>query len=84
MLASFVKNLDRSSDPTTFHEINKLSLRDLEQISIADISSLRNNKLKDLLNVALRQRLEHHQGGCYTGPGIDAIVEDLKATKVAA
>lgn len=58
--------LDQASANVTEADVAQLGLKELESISIKDISALKSNKLKDLLNVALSERLAHHLGGTYT------------------
>lgn len=46
--------------------VGQLTIAQIESMSISDISKLRNNVLKDLLNDAIRNQLAYHLGGAYT------------------
>ncbi len=61
----------------TEKEVSELPITDIEKLSISDISSVRNAKLRDLLNRAVSKRLAHHLGGSYTSPDIQDTVGRL-------
>ena len=50
-------------------------MAEIESISIEDISSVQSDVLKDVLNDAVRQRLEQHLGGTYTSAPKMSIAE---------
>jgi|tagenome__1003787_1003787.scaffolds.fasta_scaffold18781703_2 hypothetical protein len=67
MVPEIVKSLDIDADKAVLAEgVQKLAIADIEALSIEDISSVNNRVLKDLLNDAVRGRLEGHLGGTYT------------------
>ncbi|MDC0742939.1 hypothetical protein [Polyangium mundeleinium] len=55
--------------------VQQLSVAEIESMSIADISTLNNNVLKDVLNDAIRNRLAQHLGGTYTSAPKMSIAE---------
>lgn len=67
MLPRSVQALDgRPAGQELEDAVLELSVADIEGLSITDISALDSNVLKDLLNDAIRTRLESHKGGTYT------------------
>ncbi|MEU9509732.1 hypothetical protein AB0D32_26015 [Micromonospora sp. NPDC048170] len=58
-----------------YNAVQALTVADIEEISISDISSLENNSLKDLINHAVTNRLASHLGGTYTSPPKGSIAE---------
>lgn len=77
MLSDNVTRLDASgrTEDDLAGAVGELSLAEIEELSIADISRLSSNVLKDVLNDALRSRLERHRGGTYTSPAAQSLSE---------
>jgi hypothetical protein len=59
--------------------VQLLSVADIESMSIEDISSLQHNVLKDLLNDAIRHRLQQHLGGTYTSAPAISVAESAQS-----
>ena len=55
--------------------VQQLSVAEIESMSIADISTLNSNVLKDVLNDAIRNRLAQHLGGTYTSAPKMSVAE---------
>jgi hypothetical protein len=82
MLSDKIVRLDGSTgdEEVLAESVSDLSVAEIEEISISDISRLRSNTLKDVLNDALRTRLEGHRGGTYTSPEAKTIGEANSVT----
>ncbi len=57
--------MDASSSVMS-ENVNDIPISDLEEMSIRDISAMKNTVLRDLVNQAIQNRLAFHVGGAYT------------------
>jgi hypothetical protein len=63
-----------------YDAVQDLTVAEIEEISISDISTLENNALKDLVNHAVSSRLAGHLGGTYTSPPKGSLAEFAQAS----
>ncbi|OEJ21418.1 hypothetical protein AR457_37040 [Streptomyces agglomeratus] len=75
MTPKAIKEIDQVPESAMYDAVQKLSVADIEEISISDISALDSRPLKDLLNHAVSDRLAQHMGGTYTSPPKASIAE---------
>jgi hypothetical protein len=76
MLPESVKKIESGLPQEQWYDaVQNLSVADIEEICISDISSLRKNALKDLVNNAVQKRLAGHLGGSYTSPPVASLAE---------
>jgi hypothetical protein len=67
MIPQTIRTIDSDRPNTEYVDaVQQLSIAEIESISIEDMSSLQTNALKDVVNDAVRQRLQQHRGGTYT------------------
>ena len=67
--STYVANIDQAdeSDKSALSEkVADIPIADLEELSIRDISAMKNHVLRDLVNEAIQNRLAFHVGGAYT------------------
>lgn len=68
-LSKYVAEIDQSNidDTSALSEkVAEMQIADLEELSIRDISAMKNHVLRDLVNEAIQARLAFHVGGAYT------------------
>ncbi|WP_345816669.1 hypothetical protein AAGS40_27205 (plasmid) [Paraburkholderia sp. PREW-6R] len=76
MIPATVREFDGEHTKGQFEDlVNKMSVAELESISVQDISSLESNVLKDVLNDAVSSCLRRHHGGTYTSPAKISVGE---------
>jgi hypothetical protein len=82
MIPNIVRKVDIEIEREEMERaVQSMSVAELESISIEDISSLGSNILKDIVNDAIRHRLEQHLGGTYTSPPKMSLTE-LRSARV--
>ena len=83
-LPKYVAEIDQSndSDKTSLSEkVAEITVADIEEMSIRDISAMKNHVLRDLVNEAIQSRLAFHVGGAYTtAPAISLGQLDPRTT----
>jgi hypothetical protein len=68
-LSKYVAEIDQSNDSeesALTEKVAEITIADLEELSIRDISAMKNHVLRDLVNQAIQDRLAFHVGGAYT------------------
>ena len=68
-LPKYVAEIDESTNTdksALSAKVADIEIADLEELSIRDISAMKNPVLRDLVNEAIQSRLAFHVGGAYT------------------
>ena len=69
--STYVANIDQAdeSDKSALSEkVADIPIADLEELSIRDISAMKNHVLRDLVNEAIQNRLAFHVGASILAP----------------
>lgn len=79
MLPKKLLKIDKLQDSKVLSgSVKKLTIAEIEGMSLTDISRLQNRVLKDLLNDAIRNQFAYHLGGSYTTAPMKTVGEQQK------